>query len=89
MGDARDAALSRTILNQTIPDARLSGAANLLIMPNLDANIAFNALKVVSGEDRQSHLAWHRRAGAHLDANQHGAPILNMTAAAVDAAVQR
>ena len=71
-----DAALSRTVLNQTIPDARLSGAANLLIMPNLDAaNITFNALKVVSGEgDRRSHPAWHRSAGAHPDANQHRAP---------------
>jgi malate dehydrogenase (oxaloacetate-decarboxylating)(NADP+) len=34
-----------------MPESRLTGAANLLIMPNLDAaNITFNALKRVSGE---------------------------------------
>jgi malate dehydrogenase (oxaloacetate-decarboxylating)(NADP+) len=46
-----DAALSKDILDRALPDSRLTGAANLLIMPNLDAaNITFNALKVVSGE---------------------------------------
>jgi len=46
-----DAALSRTILNRIFPDARLTGRANLLVMPNLDAaNITFNALKVVAGQ---------------------------------------
>jgi malate dehydrogenase (oxaloacetate-decarboxylating)(NADP+) len=46
-----DAALSKGILDRALPDSRLTGAANLLVMPNLDAaNITFNALKVVSGE---------------------------------------
>ena len=46
-----DAALSKGILDRVFPGSRLSGEANLLVMPSLDAaNITFNALKVVSGE---------------------------------------
>jgi malate dehydrogenase (oxaloacetate-decarboxylating)(NADP+) len=46
-----DAALSKTLLDQSFPDSRLSAEANLLLMPNLDAaNITFNALKTVAGE---------------------------------------
>jgi malate dehydrogenase (oxaloacetate-decarboxylating)(NADP+) len=45
-----DAALSREVLKQTFPSARLTGDANLLIMPTLDAaNISFNMLKMVAG----------------------------------------
>jgi malate dehydrogenase (oxaloacetate-decarboxylating)(NADP+) len=45
-----DAALSSFIRDEIFPSSRLSGAANLLIMPGLDAaNIAFNLLKIVSG----------------------------------------
>src|ERR1700723_2570603 len=41
-----DAALVEAIRNRAVPDSRLHGAANLLIMPSLDAaNIAFNLLK--------------------------------------------
>ena len=44
-----DAALSAAIRARILPDSRLSGEANLLIFPNLDAaNIAFNLLKVVT-----------------------------------------
>ena len=88
-----DAALSRTVLNQTIPDARLSGAANLLIMPNLDAaNITFNALKVVSGEGVTVGpiLLGTARPAHILTPTSTVRRILNMTAlTAVDAAVQR
>ncbi|MFQ8433190.1 NADP-dependent malic enzyme [Amaricoccus sp. W119] len=46
-----DAALSKRLLDRTMPDSPLSDAANLLVMPNLDAaNITFNALKIVAGE---------------------------------------
>jgi malate dehydrogenase (oxaloacetate-decarboxylating)(NADP+) len=46
-----DAALSHDILSKVMPHARLTGDANLLIMPNLDAaNIAFNLLKVTTGQ---------------------------------------
>jgi malate dehydrogenase (oxaloacetate-decarboxylating)(NADP+) len=47
-----DAALSDEIRAKVLPGARLRGAANLLIMPTLDAaNIAFNLLKVASSEN--------------------------------------
>lgn len=45
-----DSALSTFIRDEIFPNSRLKGAANLLVMPGLDAaNIAFNLLKVVSG----------------------------------------
>ena len=45
-----DAALSPFIREEVFPNSRLKGAANLLIMPGLDAaNIAFNLLKAVGG----------------------------------------
>jgi malate dehydrogenase (oxaloacetate-decarboxylating)(NADP+) len=44
-----DAALVETIRQTAVPDSRLSGTANLLIMPNLDAaNISFNLLKAAA-----------------------------------------
>jgi malate dehydrogenase (oxaloacetate-decarboxylating)(NADP+) len=46
-----DAALSQVIRDRHYPEGRLTGEANLLIMPNLDAaNIAFNLMKVSNGE---------------------------------------
>ncbi len=46
-----DAALSQEIRNHLNPGSKLTGEANLLIMPNIDsANIAFNLLKTVGGE---------------------------------------
>ncbi len=44
-----DAALSEAIRDRAVPDSRLSGTANLLVLPGLDAaNIAFNMLKASS-----------------------------------------
>jgi malate dehydrogenase (oxaloacetate-decarboxylating)(NADP+) len=44
-----DAALIQSIRDTAVPDSTLAGAANLLIMPNLDsANIAFNLLKAAA-----------------------------------------
>jgi malate dehydrogenase (oxaloacetate-decarboxylating)(NADP+) len=44
-----DAALVQSIRNAAVPDSRLTGTANLLIMPNLDAaNIGFNLLKAAA-----------------------------------------
>jgi malate dehydrogenase (oxaloacetate-decarboxylating)(NADP+) len=44
-----DAALSEAIRDRAVPDSRLHGTANLLIMPNLDAaNISFNLLKAAA-----------------------------------------
>ncbi len=46
-----DAALDESIRLRLFPNSKLKGEANLLIMPTLDAaNIAFNLLKVVSGD---------------------------------------
>ncbi len=45
-----DAALSETIRARTVPDSHLSGTANLLVMPSLDAaNIAFTLLTAAAG----------------------------------------
>jgi malate dehydrogenase (oxaloacetate-decarboxylating)(NADP+) len=47
----RHAALNKGILDRVFPDSRLTEAANLLVMPNLDAaNITFNVLKAVAGQ---------------------------------------
>jgi malate dehydrogenase (oxaloacetate-decarboxylating)(NADP+) len=44
-----DAALVEAIRDRAVPDSRLSGTANLLVMPTLDAaNIAFNLLKAAA-----------------------------------------
>ena len=44
-----DAALSEVIRDRAVPDSRLGGTANLLIMPTLDAaHIAFNLLKAAA-----------------------------------------
>lgn len=46
-----DAALNKGILDRVFPGSRLTEAANLLVMPNLDAaNITFNVLKAVAGQ---------------------------------------
>ncbi len=46
-----DSALSELIRNRSYPGSHLSGEANLLIMPNVDAaNIAFNLLKITNGD---------------------------------------
>ncbi|HEX3953763.1 MAG TPA: phosphate acyltransferase, partial [Stellaceae bacterium] len=46
-----DAALSKRILDNVHPGSTLTAAANLLIMPNLDAaNITFNCLMTAAGE---------------------------------------
>jgi len=45
-----DAALSEDIRRSYLPDSSLSGEANLLLLPNIDAaNILFNVLKVTGG----------------------------------------
>ena len=45
-----DVALSEDLRHQALPETTLTGAANLLICPNLDAaNILFNVLKMTGG----------------------------------------
>ncbi|SUO93730.1 NADP-dependent malic enzyme [Suttonella ornithocola] len=44
-----DAALAEEVRNAVYPENKLSGSANLLIMPNLDAaNISYNLMKVLT-----------------------------------------
>ncbi|RKP44317.1 NADP-dependent malic enzyme [Trinickia fusca] len=46
-----DAALSEAIRKQSFPGTTLTGEANLLLMPNVEAaNITYNLLKMVGGE---------------------------------------
>jgi malate dehydrogenase (oxaloacetate-decarboxylating)(NADP+) len=46
-----DAALSETVRRGYLPETTLSGSANLLVLPNLDAaNILFNVLKMTGGQ---------------------------------------
>ena len=46
-----DAALSEEVRRTFLPDSTLKGAANVLVMPNLDAaNILFNVLKMTGGK---------------------------------------
>jgi len=45
-----DAALSETIRELLLPKSTLNGAANLLVMPNIDAaHISYNLLKILGG----------------------------------------
>jgi len=45
-----DAALNHDLLKQMMPDSKLKGSANLLVLPNIDAaNIAYNLLKTAAG----------------------------------------
>jgi malate dehydrogenase (oxaloacetate-decarboxylating)(NADP+) len=45
-----DAALSESVRREYLPETTLTGSANLLVLPNLDAaNILFNVLKMTGG----------------------------------------
>ncbi|MES2942171.1 MAG: NADP-dependent malic enzyme [Pseudomonadota bacterium] len=45
-----DAALSKEILDREFPDSGLTGEANVLVMPNVDAaNISYNLLRIAAG----------------------------------------
>jgi malate dehydrogenase (oxaloacetate-decarboxylating)(NADP+) len=47
-----DSALDETLRRKVLPETTLSGPANLLVMPNLDAaNIAYNLLKTAAGNN--------------------------------------
>ncbi|MGH6973240.1 MAG: phosphate acyltransferase, partial [Stellaceae bacterium] len=73
------------IRNRLFPNSRLKGAANLLIMPNLDAaNIAFNLLKVLGDGLNIGPILLGVRKPAHIvtpAVTVRG--LVNMTAVAV------
>jgi malate dehydrogenase (oxaloacetate-decarboxylating)(NADP+) len=88
-----DAALSSRVLESAFSGARLTGNANLLVMPNLDAaNIAHGLLRVaVSNGITVGPILLGAAKPVHIvDANTSVRRIVNMTAlAAADAAAQR
>ncbi|MBS0368673.1 MAG: NADP-dependent malic enzyme [Proteobacteria bacterium] len=88
-----DSALSAEIRDRLHPESTLTGEANLLVMPNLDAaNIAFNLLKVAHGEGVSVGpiLLGAARAVHILTPSASVRRLVNMTAlAVVDALEQR
>ena len=87
-----DAALSQEIRERIFPNSRLKGAANLLIMPSLDAaNISFNLLKVASDALSVGPILMGVAQPAHiLTPSATVRNIVNITAlAAVEAQMKR
>ncbi len=80
-----DAALSEAIRKGVLPDSRLKGEANLLVMPTLDAaNIAFNMLKILSDAQNVGPMLLGAARPVHIvtpSVTVRG--LLNMTAIAV------
>jgi malate dehydrogenase (oxaloacetate-decarboxylating)(NADP+) len=88
-----DAALSSAVLEREAPEARMTGEANVLVMPNVDAaNIAYNLLRIAAGNGITVGgillgAAWPVHILAPSSTVRR---IVNMTAlAVVDAASQR
>lgn len=88
-----DAALSEDIRRQSLPASSLTGEANLLICPNLDAaNILFNVLKMTGGNGiTVGPILLGAASVAHiLTPSATVRRVLNMTALAVaQAAIQK
>jgi malate dehydrogenase (oxaloacetate-decarboxylating)(NADP+) len=80
-----DAALSEAIRDRVMPNSTLSGVANLLVMPNLDAaNIAFNLVKAAADGLPVGPLLLGMSKPAHvLVPSVTARGIVNMTALAV------
>jgi malate dehydrogenase (oxaloacetate-decarboxylating)(NADP+) len=85
-----DAALSEAIRDRIMPASTLSGVANLLVMPNLDAaNIAFNLVKAAADGLPVGPLLLGMSRPAHvLVPSVTARGIVNMTALAVVEAVR-
>ncbi|MFT3664874.1 NADP-dependent malic enzyme [Piscinibacter sp.] len=87
-----DAVFNEDLRNAMVPDATLAGAANVLILPNLDAaNILFNVLKVTSGKGvTVGPVLLGAKAPVHiLNPAATVRRVVNMTALAVADAVAR
>jgi len=87
-----DAALSEEIRDSFLMESKLSGAANVLMLPNLDsANILFNVLKVTGGHGVTVGpiLLGAARPAHILTSSSTVRRVVNMTALAVaDAAAE-
>ena len=79
-----DAAIDEEVRQRIFPDAKLSGAANLFIMPNLDsANIAFNFAKGAADGLHIGPILLGTASPAHvLTPAATARTVLNMTAVA-------
>jgi len=87
-----DSALSATLRNASMPDSTLTGEANLLVCPNLDAaNILYNVLKTVAGSGVTiGPMLLGAAAPAHvLTPSSTVRRLVNMTALAVNEAQTR
>ena len=81
-----DAALSEEVRRTSLMDTRLSGEANILICPNLDAaNILFNVLKMTGGQGvTVGPVLLGAAATVHvLTSSSTARRVVNMTALAV------
>jgi malate dehydrogenase (oxaloacetate-decarboxylating)(NADP+) len=79
------------VRNRYLPSSRLSGEANILVMPNIDAaNILFNVLKIVGGHGVTVGpiLLGAARAAHILTPSATVRRIVNMTALASGSAAQ-
>jgi malate dehydrogenase (oxaloacetate-decarboxylating)(NADP+) len=86
-----DAAFNPVLRSRIFPNSRLTGVANLLVMPNLEAaHIAFNAVKGMSGGISIGPLLLGLAKPVHiLTSSITPRGVLNMTAlAAVDAQIR-
>ena len=86
-----DAALSESIREKIFPNSKLKGAANLLVMPTLDAaNIAFNMIKILGDGLSVGPILIGTAAPAHiLTPSVTARGIVNMSAIAVADAQDR
>jgi len=86
-----DLALSASLRRARLPESRLEGRANLLVMPNQDAaNITFNALKVLGNGIVIGPILVGAAKSAHIVTNTITVRgLLNMTALAAVRAVSR
>ncbi|HSE77351.1 MAG TPA: NADP-dependent malic enzyme [Alphaproteobacteria bacterium] len=86
-----EAAVSEEARARAYPDARLRGAANLLVMPSLDAaNIAYNLLREMATGQKVGPILLGTARPAHvLDSSATVRGIVNMTALCVVEAQDR
>jgi malate dehydrogenase (oxaloacetate-decarboxylating)(NADP+) len=86
-----DAALSETIRDRVMPGSRLTGEANLLVFPTLDAaNIALNLVKVTTDALHVGPILLGAALPAHiLTPSVTARGVLNMTAVAAVEAQER
>ncbi|WAJ30662.1 NADP-dependent malic enzyme [Antarcticirhabdus aurantiaca] len=85
-----DAALNEAIRRRLMPDSTLSGEANLLVFPNLDAaNITLNVVKSMTDALHVGPVLLGAASQAHiLTPSVTSRGVVNMSAIAVAAAVQ-